>query len=80
MSHILEASTRQGQLVLDPFMGSASTGVAAIQTGRRFIGIDSDPKWFDLARRRLEQTHRQPRLFEEPRPKAVQLDLIGGGA
>ena len=80
MSHILEASTRQGQLVLDPFMGSASTGVAAIQTGRRFIGIDSDPKWFDLARRRLEQTHRQPRLFEEPKPKAEQLDLIGGAS
>lgn len=43
-----------GQTVLDPFMGSGSMGVAAIRTGRRYVGIEISPHWFDVARRRLE--------------------------
>jgi site-specific DNA-methyltransferase (adenine-specific)/modification methylase len=39
--------------VLDPFMGGASTGVAAIQSGRAFIGIEIEPEFFDLALRRM---------------------------
>jgi adenine-specific DNA-methyltransferase len=78
MSHMLDVSTREDQIVCDPFMGSASTGVACVQLGRRFIGIESDPKWFDVACERIHQARRQPRLFEEPKPKAEQLSLIGG--
>ena len=49
----LLASTRPGDLVLDPFAGSGSTGVAALGCGRRFVGVDIEPAFIDLARRRL---------------------------
>ena len=50
----LRASTNADDLVLDPFAGSASTGIAALSLGRRFVGCDIDPDYADLARRRLE--------------------------
>lgn len=53
-----------GGLVLDPFMGSGTTGVACIRTGRRFIGIEKDRKYFEIARTRIERELAQPRLFE----------------
>jgi len=63
--------------ILDPFMGSGTTGVAAIKLGRKFIGIEIEPKYFDIACRRIEEAWKQPRLFEEPKPKAEQLTLLG---
>lgn len=51
------------QSVLDPFMGSGSTGVACMNLGRQFIGIEREPKYFDIARRRIEDAQRQQRLF-----------------
>jgi DNA modification methylase len=62
--------------VLDPFMGSATTGVACIKLGRKFIGIEIEPKYFDIACRRIEEAWKQPRLFEEPKPKPQQGALI----
>lgn len=53
------------QTVLDPFMGSATTGVAAVQMGRRFIGIEREPKYFDIACKRIEDAQRQGDLFIE---------------
>lgn len=50
------------QIVLDPFMGSGTTGVAAIKAGCKFIGIESEQSYFDMARGRIEQTERQPML------------------
>lgn len=44
-----------GSLILDPFMGSASTGVAALRKGRRFIGVEMEPAYFEVARKRLAQ-------------------------
>ena len=44
----------EGGLVLDPFMGSGTTGVACVQTGRRFIGIEIEPRYFDIACQRIE--------------------------
>lgn len=63
--------------ILDPFMGSGTTGVACVNMGRTFIGIELDPGYFDIACRRVEAAMRQPRLELEPAPKAVQerLDL-----
>ena len=58
-----------GRTILDPFMGSGTTGVAALQLGRKFIGIELDPGYFDIACRRIEEAWRQPRLFEEPKRK-----------
>ena len=51
-SYILN-STQPGQTVLDPFMGSGTTGVAAVRSGRKFIGIEKDRKFFDMAVERL---------------------------
>ena len=62
--------------ILDPFMGSGTTGVAALNLGRRFIGIEIHEPYFDIACRRIEAAWKQPRLFEEPKPKAVQEALL----
>ena len=51
------------ETILDPFMGSGTTGVAAVQMGRRFIGIERDPGYFDIACRRIEQAQRQGDMF-----------------
>ena len=64
------------ETILDPFMGSGTTGVAAIQMGRKFIGIEREPKYFDIACQRIEQAVAQPRLFEDVRPKQEQTSLI----
>ena len=54
LRHIISASTRPDAVVLDCFMGSGSTGEACILEGRRFIGIERDPEYFESARRRLQ--------------------------
>jgi site-specific DNA-methyltransferase (adenine-specific) len=64
-----------GESVLDPFMGSGTTGVAAIQLGRSFIGIEREPKYFDIACRRIEQAQKQAPLFPHDEPKPEQLGL-----
>jgi site-specific DNA-methyltransferase (adenine-specific) len=61
--------------ILDPFMGSGSTGVAALQLGRQFTGVESNERYFEIALRRVEETWRQPRLFAEPKPKQEELAL-----
>ena len=63
------------QTILDPFMGSGTTGVASIQAGRSFIGIEREPAYFDIARRRIEQAHAQGQLFEPTQAAPVQLGL-----
>ena len=62
--------------ILDPFMGSGTTGVAAIQLGRSFIGIEREPKYFDIACKRIEQAVAQGQLFAPEPMKQVQGDLI----
>jgi DNA modification methylase len=52
-------------VVLDPFMGSGTTGIAALNLDRKFIGIEVEAKYFDIACRRIEATTRQGRLFSE---------------
>jgi site-specific DNA-methyltransferase (adenine-specific)/modification methylase len=51
-------------IILDPFMGSGTTGVAAVQMGRKFIGIEREPKYFEIACKRIEQAYAQRSLFE----------------
>lgn len=54
LERIIESSTEEDALVLDPFNGSGTTGVAALKLGRRYVGVDVDPAYLSLARRRLE--------------------------
>jgi site-specific DNA-methyltransferase (adenine-specific) len=53
MKRIILAASNEGDLVLDPFMGSGTTGVAAVMLGRRFVGIDSDKGYVDLSEKRI---------------------------
>ena len=61
--------------ILDPFMGSGTTGVACMNLGRKFIGIEIEPKYFDIACERIENAQRQTKLFDEPQPKPEQLQI-----
>jgi site-specific DNA-methyltransferase (adenine-specific)/modification methylase len=60
------------QTILDPFMGSGTTGVACAKLGRKFIGIEIEPKYFDIACRRIEEAYAQLDMFIEPPAKAEQ--------
>lgn len=68
----IKNSTKVGDVVLDPFMGSGTTGVAALRVGRKFIGVELTQKYFDTACRRIEAALTQGGLFTERTPKAVQ--------
>lgn len=54
LERIVTASTREGETVFDPFMGSGTTGVAAVKLGRRFVGIDTDKTYLELAEKRIK--------------------------
>jgi site-specific DNA-methyltransferase (adenine-specific) len=59
---LVEALCPEGGTVLDPFMGSGTTGVACVQTGRNFIGIEIDPTYFAMAEKRIREAMMQPTL------------------
>jgi DNA modification methylase len=67
---LIELYTYRGDLVLDPFLGSGSTAVAAVRTGRRYCGYDTDQRYVDLARRRVAAEVEQP-----PPPALKATDL-----
>jgi len=71
-AHFVGLHSAPGQYVLDPFMGSGTTGVACVRLGRRFTGIEIDPEYFDIARRRIEEELKRPRLALEDRPAPVE--------
>jgi adenine-specific DNA-methyltransferase len=62
MQRLVTVSTNPDMTVLDCFMGSGTTGVACVQTGRNFIGIEIDPTYYDIAERRIAEAQMQPRL------------------
>ena len=63
MTRLINASAKQSATILDPFMGSGTTGVAAMQLGRQFIGIEIEEKYFNIACERIENAQRQASLF-----------------
>lgn len=65
------------RLILDPFMGSGTTGVAAVRQGRRFMGCEREQAYFDIACRRVSEALKQPQLFAPaPAPAAQQDNLF----
>lgn len=63
MLELLEDFTRPGDMIYDPFMGSGTTGLACMRLGRKFVGIESKPKFFDLAHKRLSDAYGQSDLL-----------------
>lgn len=63
MAHILNISSKKGAVVLDPFAGTGTTGIACIRSGRKFIGIERDAKYFEIAKERIRKELQQGRLF-----------------
>lgn len=75
--HFVRTFTSEHHTVCDPFMGSGTTGVACANLGRKFIGIEIEPKYFEIACKRIAAAYAQPRLFAEPQAKPVQTSLLG---
>lgn len=78
MASLVRVVTPPGATVLDPFMGSGSTGVAAVQEGRAFIGIERDPAHFETACQRIREAYKRPHMFAAPQPE--QLSMLDGAA
>ena len=66
--HFVRLHSLPGETVLDPFMGGGSTGVATMREGRKFIGVEIDPRWFDLSCRRIEDAQRQGDMLHSRAP------------
>jgi site-specific DNA-methyltransferase (adenine-specific) len=75
MSELVHLFTNYGQTILDPFMGSGTTGVAAVKQGRRFVGIEIEPRYFDVACKRISEALNQPDIFIE-RPKPAKQEAL----
>lgn len=69
MKWCIEHLPKDSKTILDPFMGSGTTGVACVQLQRRFIGIELDETYFDIACKRIEEAYKQPSLFPVEKPK-----------
>jgi site-specific DNA-methyltransferase (adenine-specific) len=65
LEYLVLTYTNKNNIVLDPFMGSGTTGVACVELGRRFIGIEINEKYFDIACKRIEEASKYGDLFKE---------------
>lgn len=76
MLWLVELASLEGETVLDPFMGSGTTGVACLRLGRKFVGIEIEPRYFDVARARIEDALRQPDLFiNRDKPEQFRFEM-----
>ena len=73
--HIVRSFTTPPHTILDPFMGSGTTGVACVKLGRKFIGIELDEGYFDIACKRIDDAYRQPDMFVERPAPAEQVSM-----
>ena len=77
MEWMVAKGTMQGETVLDLFMGSGSTGVACVNLGRKFVGVELERKYFEIACERITRAYAQPRLFEDAKPAVqVQVEML----
>ena len=63
MRWLVKTYSNKNQTILDPFMGSGTTGVACAELGRKFIGIEIDPDYFEIAKKRIETAYAQKVMF-----------------
>jgi len=74
MAWCIDRLPTEAKTILDPFMGSGTTGVAAISLGRQFVGIEIEPRYFDIACKRIAEATKQTDLFiEKPRPTQIEM-------
>ena len=71
----VDLASQPADTVCNPFMGSGTTGIACVALGRRFIGVEIEPKYFDIACRRIEQAARQGNLIRDVLPRPTQAAL-----
>jgi DNA modification methylase len=76
MKLCIEMFKHSPETILDCFMGSGTTGVACAKLGRKFIGVELEERYFNIACKRIEQAYKQPDLFIEPPKKAQQEVLL----
>ena len=76
MNYVVDKWSNPGEMVLDPFMGAGTTGVACVNTGRRFIGIEIERKYFDIACKRIEQAVKEDRFLEGKTKKVPRQQLM----
>ena len=75
MIALLKSFTQAGDTILDPFMGSGSTGIACIKTGRNFVGIEKNKKHFETAKKRIKKEQLQMSFFTEQIEKSKDNNL-----
>lgn len=76
MVYVVDIFSKPNDIVLDPFMGSGTTGIACYRTGRRFIGIEINEKYFNLVKERIEEEMSQPILKEASNENNTNLRLL----
>tara|TARA_R110000772_G_C13310276_1_gene440146 strand:- start:5755 stop:6552 length:798 start_codon:yes stop_codon:yes gene_type:complete len=76
MKYIINTYTKEKDIVLDFTMGSGTTGVACAKLGRKFIGIELDPDYFEIACERIRKAYEQPDLFIAPPQRTIQEQLL----
>jgi DNA modification methylase len=75
--YVLETFTSAAETILDPFMGSGTTGVACVTRGRRFIGVEIDENYFDIACKRIRDAYAQPDMFiEQEKAPALKQEAL----
>lgn len=73
VQYVVELASDVDELVVDSFMGGGTTGVACVRTGRQFVGCEIEPRYFDIAVRRIEAELNRAPLFAEPQPRQLEL-------
>ncbi|MDG4877633.1 DNA methyltransferase [Mesorhizobium sp. WSM4935] len=76
MQELVSLFSTPSDVVLDPFMGSGSTGVASVRTGRQFIGIEINAQYFEVACERIRKAYAQPDMFVDRPPEPRQETLL----
>jgi site-specific DNA-methyltransferase (adenine-specific) len=76
MRTLVDTLSNGGDTILDPFMGSGTTGVACVKLGRKFIGVELEQKYFDIACERIEQAYKQADFFVDPPKKQKQEAML----